>query len=119
MSIISDYNNFIMPRPPIPPQSDKSLSCYHQKLSWRISKDDWCSDEQLGLNLETKIPGSSSNEPGGLVWFLKSRTAIGFSTFWAKDVDYTKVSLVAFFTVKLDDGSLVTIKGDETHKKEN
>ena len=112
-----------MPRPAIAAQSDKALNCYHQKLSWKIKKVDWSSDESLYLKLKTKIPGSSSIVPqvlgltnphlGGCASISRQRKSIGFLTQWPNVVDLNKLSMEAFFTIKLDDGSSVSIHCDK------
>jgi len=104
-----------MPLQPVAPQSDKSMNSYHQKLSWKIRKEDWDSREEfLQLGLYTKIPGSN----GGFVVFGKGRKKVGFITQWPKDVDHTKIKLDALFTITLDDGSFVRIKCDNTLRSE-
>jgi len=97
-----------MPRSPFEAQSDKALNCYHQKLSWKIKKVDWSSEDDLFLKLQTKITGSSSIVPlgftnqylGGCAVIGKPRKAIGFLTQWPKDVEHDKISLDAVFTIR-------------------
>jgi len=108
-----------MPQQPILPQSAKALNCYHQKLSWKICEENGQSlgaDKLVYLLLDTKIPGSSSivraewpnpNNEGGCVYF--GREGFGFMTQWPKNVDVTKMILDAFLTIKLNDGSSVSI----------
>ena len=93
--------------PLLPPQSDKALNCYHQKLSWKISEENWKSFEVVFLELSTKIPGSSSRLPlnpgwtsllsGGFVVLAKN--GIHFVTSWPMDVDKDKISLEASISI--------------------
>jgi len=103
------------PRQIILPHSDKALKGYHQKLSWKISKDDWGSENFLFLQLQTKIPGTSPypNQPGGCVALNRERKSIGFLTQWSKAVDLDQISQGAICSIKLDDRSSVRIMCDK------
>ena len=103
-----------MPRT-LNPLSDKALNCYHQKQSWKISKDDWNSDECLFLKLRTMIPGTLAYPHlGWAVSLSRERNCLGFLTLWPKIVDYSKISLNAIFTINLDAGTSVRIECDQT-----
>jgi len=107
------------------PQSDEALSSYHQKLSWKISEEQWRSKE-LFLQLEKKIPGSSGRSPKNQGWadpypggcVLVGKTIVEFLTMWPKDTDLERISLDAFFTIKIDDGNSVSFKCDKVRSFE-
>jgi hypothetical protein len=116
-----------MPSTPVVPQSDKVLNFYHHKLSWKISEENLKPSGTVYLQLSTKIPGSSSRNPqipgfaiphtGGFVVIF--RTGIAFHTYWEKDVDKTKISLEASFSIKVDNDSTVNIVSDKLIRGEH
>ena len=65
------------------------------------------------LQLKTKFPGSPShclNNLGGCIAFL---------THWSQDVDIQNIRLDALFTIKISDGSSISIKFARRDKKEH
>jgi len=103
----------------IPPQNAaENLNCFHQKLSWKIKEEKWRIDETLYLRLDTKIPGSACGL-GGCVIISSKREVFGFLTRWPKDLDSKNIRLEAIFSVKLSDGSLVSIICDEVQTRDD
>jgi len=111
---------------PILPYSDKPSVYYKQKLSWKISEQDWNRPEGVYLQLKTPIPGSYNRLvkagwpalfPGGFIR-LKKRS-IEFATVWPKDVENDKIHVGAVFRLKTNDGgTCVEIISDKRIKIE-
>jgi len=94
------------------PESDKPAIYYKQKVSWKISEQDWNSHDELCLRLKIAIPGSHHEvSPGGCIFLEKAR--VGFATFWPKDVENDKIRIFASFSLKTNDGGFsVNFKAD-------
>jgi len=113
-----------MPNHKIKPESDNPVICYRQKLSWKISEEDWKSKDKKTMYLElgTKIPGSFSTMtgfdpyPGGCVGL--SKDLMVFGTDWPKNVDFKMINIDACFSIKIDDSSSVKIVCNKTTRKE-
>eukprot|EP00092_Neocalanus_flemingeri_P022973 GFUD01024905.1.p1 GENE.GFUD01024905.1~~GFUD01024905.1.p1 ORF type:complete len:298 (+),score=60.61 GFUD01024905.1:42-935(+) len=66
-----------------------SSGTYHQKMTWKITQEDWNSDEDLCLEFGTKIPGTCDEvvKGGGRIYLLRgNERAIVFQSYWPKEV---------------------------------
>eukprot|EP00092_Neocalanus_flemingeri_P022976 GFUD01024908.1.p1 GENE.GFUD01024908.1~~GFUD01024908.1.p1 ORF type:complete len:344 (-),score=73.94 GFUD01024908.1:88-1119(-) len=93
-----------MPRDLAPVSDQPSCYHYHQKMAWKITEDDWNTDEELFLGLGTKIPGSwdgASERNGGYIQlFGRKQRSIWFGTYWPKEVKEEDLNVETIIRMK-------------------